>query len=113
MAYSGDLSSPASHPTALDLIGSDGTARVSVRSHLEHSNNRCSKPSGPGDTSSSLIRRWHRRHRGRSSTVVSCLDGDTLRLHFYQLRCQIFSSDETRTNTEAVVFKLKFGVHPV
>jgi hypothetical protein len=62
----GVLSSPASHPNALDLNGSDATTLISTRSHLGHSNNRCSKPVGPDDTRSSSIRVWQWRQRGRS-----------------------------------------------
>jgi hypothetical protein len=52
----GVVSSPASQRTAFDLKGSDATTLVSARSHLGHSNNLCSKPIGPGETRSSIIR---------------------------------------------------------
>jgi hypothetical protein len=41
--------SPASQPAALDLKGSDAMTLISTRLHLGHSNNRCSKPIGPGE----------------------------------------------------------------
>ena len=70
----GVLSSPASQPTAFDLKGSDAMTLISTRSHLGHSNSRCSKPIGPGETRSSIIRVWQWRQRGRSIAVRNCWD---------------------------------------
>src|ERR1700675_3265598 len=44
----GALSSPASHPTEADFMGSLATTSFCVELHLGHSNWRCSKPMGPG-----------------------------------------------------------------
>ena len=70
----GALSPPASQPTAFDLRGSDAIRRRSTWSHLGHSNSRCSKPTGPGVTRSSIIRVWQREQRGRSIAVKNCWD---------------------------------------
>ena len=74
----GVLSSPASQPVASDLIGSDAMTLISTWSHLGHSNNRCSKPIGPVETRSSIIRVWQREQRGRSIAVRNCWDEDTM-----------------------------------
>jgi hypothetical protein len=58
-------SSPDSQPTALDLRGSQGITLVSVSPHFRHSKVRRSKPSGPADTSTVIIRVLHLRQRGR------------------------------------------------
>jgi hypothetical protein len=68
----GALSSPASQPTAFDLRGSDAITLNSTWSHLGHSNSRCSKPVGPAETRSSIIRVWQREQRGRSIAVRNC-----------------------------------------
>ena len=39
----------------VDLKGSDAMTLISTWSHFGHSNNRCSKPIGPGETRSSII----------------------------------------------------------
>ena len=44
----GALSSPASHPTKADCIGSLATTSFCTKWHLGHSNRRCSKPIAPG-----------------------------------------------------------------
>jgi hypothetical protein len=74
----GVRSSPASQPAAVDLKGSDAMTSISTRSHLGHSNSRCSKPIGPGETRSSIIRAWQREQRGRSIAVKNCWDEDTM-----------------------------------
>jgi hypothetical protein len=74
----GVLSSPASQPVAFDLIGSNAMTLISTWSHLGHSNNRCSKPIGPVETRSSIIRVWQREQRGRSIAVRNCWDEDTM-----------------------------------
>jgi hypothetical protein len=51
---------------------------ISTWSHLGHSNNRCSKPIGPGETRSSIIRAWQREQRGRSMAVRDCWVEDTV-----------------------------------
>jgi hypothetical protein len=73
----GALSSPATQPAAFDLKGSDAMTFISTWSHLGHSNNRCSKPIGPDETRSSIIRVWQREQRGRSIAVKNCWDGGT------------------------------------
>src|ERR1700692_1797857 len=70
----GDLSSPASQPAAFDLNGSDAMRLISTWSHLGHSNKRCSKPIGPGETRSSIIRVWQPEQRGRLMVVKDCWD---------------------------------------
>jgi hypothetical protein len=42
-----------------------------------HSNNRCSKPIGPDETRSSIMRVWQREQRGRSIAVKNCWDEGT------------------------------------
>jgi hypothetical protein len=74
----GALSSPASQPAAFDLKGSDAVTLISTWSHLGHSNNRCSKPIGPEETRSSIIRVWQREQRGRSIAVKNCWVEDTV-----------------------------------
>jgi hypothetical protein len=58
--------SPASQPAAAGLKGSDATTLISTRLHFGHSNNRCSKPIGPGETRSSIILVWQCEQRRRS-----------------------------------------------
>ena len=65
----GAVSSPASQPAAPDLNGSAAMTLISTWSHFGHSNSRCSKPAGPGETRSSIIRVWQREQQGRSITV--------------------------------------------
>src|ERR1700726_4461164 len=74
----GEVSSPASQPVAFDLKGSDAMTLISTWSHFGHSNNRCSKPIGPVETRSSIIRVWQREQRGRSIAVRNCWDEDTM-----------------------------------
>jgi hypothetical protein len=51
--------------------------------HFGHSNNRCSKPVGPGETRSSIIRVWQCEQRRRSVAVRDCGDeGTMLPLHW-------------------------------
>ena len=66
--------SPASQPAALDLKGSDAMTLISTRLHLGHSNNRCSKPIGPGEMRSSIIR--VRQYEQRRRTI--CGDEGTM-----------------------------------
>ena len=47
LGYAGALSSPASHPTEADFMGSLATTSFCTKSHAGHSNRRCSKPIGP------------------------------------------------------------------
>ena len=65
----GVLSSPASHPTEADCIGSLATTSFCMKLHLGHSNRRCSKPMGPGLMRASIMRDVQREHRGRSMDV--------------------------------------------
>jgi len=74
----GALSSPASQPAAFDFKGSDAVTLISTWSHLGHSNNRCSKPMGPEDTRSSIIRVWQREQRRRSMAIRNCWVEDTV-----------------------------------
>ena len=75
--------SPASQPAALDLKGSDAMTLISTWLHFGHSNNRCSKPVGPGETRSSIIRVWQCEQRRRSVAVRDCGDeGTMLPLHW-------------------------------
>jgi hypothetical protein len=74
----GVLSSPASQPVAFDFKGSDAMTLISARSHLGHSNNRCSKPIGSVETRSSIIRVWQREQQGRSIAVRNCWDEGTI-----------------------------------
>jgi hypothetical protein len=75
--------SPASQPAAVDLKGSDAMTLISTRLHLGHSNNRCSKPIGPGETRSSSILVWQCEQRRRSTAVKDCGDeGTMLPLHW-------------------------------
>src|SRR5258706_1224226 len=62
----GALSSPASHPTEADLMGSLATASFCTELHLGHSNRRCSNPMGPGLMRASIMRDAQCEHRGRS-----------------------------------------------
>ena len=75
--------SPASQPAAVDLKGSDAMTLISTWLHFGHSNNRCSKPIGPGETRSSIIRVWQCAQRRRSMVVKECGDeGTMLPLHW-------------------------------
>src|SRR5260370_31875162 len=65
----GALSSPASHPTEVDFIGSLAMTSFCTELHLGHSNRRCSKPMGPGLTRASIMRDVQREQRGRSIDV--------------------------------------------
>jgi hypothetical protein len=62
----GGRSSPASQPTASVFMGSMGTAILSVRSQVEHSNVRSSNPRVPGEIRASAILCLHTGHIGRS-----------------------------------------------
>lgn len=62
----------ANQPAAVDLRGSHAMTLISTCSHLGHSNSRCSKPIGPDETRSSIIRLWQRGQRGRSIAVKNC-----------------------------------------
>jgi hypothetical protein len=63
------LSSPASHPTEADFIGSLAMTSFCTELHFGHSNRRCSKPIGPGLTRASIMRDVQREQRGRSIEV--------------------------------------------
>ena len=77
------LGSPASQPAAVGLKGSDAMTLISTWLHFGHSNNRCSKPVGPGETRSSIIRVWQCEQRRRTVVVRDCGDeGTTLPLHW-------------------------------
>jgi hypothetical protein len=65
----GALSSPASHPTEADFIGSLAMTSFCTELHFGHSNRRCSKPIGPGLTRASIMRDVQREQRGRSIEV--------------------------------------------
>jgi hypothetical protein len=70
----------ASEPASrLGLDGSDAMTLISTRLHLGHSNNRCSKPTGPGEMRSSIIRVWQCEQRRRSIAVRDCGDEGTMR----------------------------------
>ena len=56
LGYVGALSSPASHPTEADFMGSLATTSFCTKSHAGHSNRRCSKPIGPGLMRASIMR---------------------------------------------------------
>jgi hypothetical protein len=82
-AQPGVPGSPASQPAALDLEGSDAMTLISTRLHLGHSNNRRSKPIGPGEMRSSIILAWQCEQRRRSIAVKDCGDkGTMLPLHW-------------------------------
>jgi hypothetical protein len=51
---------------------------ISTWLHLGHSNNRCSKPIGPGEMRSSIIRLWQCEQRRRSVVVKDCGDEGTM-----------------------------------
>ena len=70
--------SPASQPAALDLNGSDAMTVTSTRLHLGHSNNRCSKPIGPGEMRSSIIRVRQYEQRRRLISVEDCGEEGTM-----------------------------------
>ncbi|MEY9399500.1 RNA polymerase sigma factor (sigma-70 family) [Bradyrhizobium japonicum] len=63
--YSGGFNSPANQPTASVFIGSTAKDTISVRSQVEHSNVRSSKPRLPGETRAKAIRCLHTGHIGR------------------------------------------------
>jgi len=65
-AQRGRRNSLASQPTASDFIGSTITETFSVRSQVEHSNVRSSKPRPPGEMRPSAMRCLHAGHMGRS-----------------------------------------------
>jgi hypothetical protein len=77
-AQPGVPGSPESQPAALGLKGSDAMTLISTRLHLGHSNNRCSKPIGPGKTRSSIILVWQCEQRRRSVAVKDCGDEGTM-----------------------------------
>ena len=62
----------STQPAALDLKGSDAMTVISTWLHLGHSNNRCSKPIGPGEMRSSIIRVRQFEQRRRSISVKDC-----------------------------------------
>jgi hypothetical protein len=70
--------SRASQPAAVDLKGSDAITLISTWLHFGHSNNRCSKPIGPGEMRSSIIRVWQCAQRRRSMAVKDCGDEGTM-----------------------------------
>jgi hypothetical protein len=63
--YFGGFSSLLVQPIASDLNGSHATILVSAWAHLWHSNLRCSKPSGPSETATVIIRVWQLGQRGQ------------------------------------------------
>src|SRR5258706_5572275 len=65
----GALSSPASHPTEADFMGSLATTSFCTKWHLGHSNRRCSKPMGPGLMRASIMRDVQREQCRRSMRV--------------------------------------------
>ena len=69
LSYVGALSSPASHPTEADFMGSLAITSFCTGPHLGHSNRRCSKPMGPGLMRESIMRDVQREHRGRLMSV--------------------------------------------
>jgi len=83
LGFAGALSSPASHPTEADFMGSLATTSFSTKSHAGHSNRRCSKPIGPGLMRASIMRDVQCQQRGRSMGPVegasSCRDRATAR----------------------------------
>ena len=64
MVASARPSSPDSHPTASDFMGSQATILVSLQPQRLHSKARRSKPSGPASTSAVVIGARHRGQRG-------------------------------------------------
>jgi len=64
-SYFSGWSSLLIHPAALDLSGSDTSTSSSVWAHFRHLNVRRSKPSGPSETATVIIRVWHLEQRGR------------------------------------------------
>ena len=78
-AQPGVPGSPESQSAALGLKESDAMTLISTRLHLGHSNNRCSKPIGPGKTRSSIILVWQCEQRRRSVAVKDCGDEGTMR----------------------------------
>ena len=94
----GGRSSLASQPTAWVCMGSMETLILSVRSQVEHSNVRSSKPRVPGEMRAKAILCLHEGHIGRSlirlpipaprTTKPHCLDlSRTQRL--FQVRCRL------------------------
>jgi hypothetical protein len=71
----GARSSPASHPTEVDFIGSLATTSICTKWHLRHSNRRCSKPIAPGLMRASIIRDVQREQGGRSMRVSDWPEG--------------------------------------
>ena len=74
LGYAGALSSPASHPTEADFMGSLATTSFCTKSHAGHSNRRCSKPIGLGLMRASIMRDVQCQQRGRSMGVSCGLD---------------------------------------
>ena len=70
-AQRGGLNSPASQPTAAVIMGSTEIEICSVRSQVEHSNVRTTKPRSPGDIRASAIRCRHTGHIGLSFIAPS------------------------------------------
>jgi len=68
----------STQPAAFDLKGSDAITLISTWLHLGHSNNRCSKPIGPGEMRSSIIRVRQFEQRRRSILVKGCGDEGTM-----------------------------------
>ena len=64
-------------PAALELKGSDAITLISTWLHFGHSNNRCSKPMGPGEMRSSSIGLWQCEQQRRSVAVKDCGDEGT------------------------------------
>jgi hypothetical protein len=71
----GALSSPASHPTEADFIGSLATTSFCTELQLGHSNRRCSKVMGPWIVRASIMRDVQCEHRGRSMLVSDGPEG--------------------------------------
>ena len=88
-AQPGVPGSSASQPAAVDLKGSDAMTLISTRLHLGHSNSRCSKPIGPGETRSSIILVLQCEQRRRSIAVKDCGDeGTMLPLYWAEEHCR-------------------------
>ena len=81
-AQPGVPGSPASQPAALELKGSDAITLISTWLHFGHSNNRCSKPMGPGEMRSSSIGLWQCEQQRRSVAVKDCGDEGTASLYW-------------------------------
>src|SRR5205807_7688865 len=65
----GARSPPASQPSEVEFIGSLAMTSFCTDLHLEHSNQRCSNPMGPGLVRASIMRDVQREQRGRLMDV--------------------------------------------